>query len=410
MPPMRRLSTGKHRVHGRTRPVPDWRSSRWPPLKELQPSAYWRLMEDLAPSIEIDLRHPDPAHNGLDPDAEGVVAAALQQYPGRGYPSQAEAAAVIASHLGADPEDIVVTCSTSESYGLLAKLLVNPGDRVAIPSPSYPLLGHLLKAEAVEVEEYALELRDGRWTVDPDQLTDLLEQGVQAVLAVQPNNPTGSTVDAESLHAVLQEFPLVSLISDEVFAPYHWAEQTIDTLGREDGNLTFVLDGLSKRGGMAQMKLGWIRCGGAPQRRAEAVAGLRFLADNQLSLNGLTRKALPQLLDQACITGARIHARVRDNRVALRQWSAGVAEVDLLQGVGGWQSLLRLPQLMTDAAWVLHLAQQAHVQVQPGFFYDIGQSAVIVLSLLAPPERFNEGMQRLKHVIDEVVSHSTGVS
>jgi len=65
----------------------------------------------------------------------------------------AEARAAVAGYYRArghqvEPERIIVTASTSESYAFLFKLLADPGDEVLVPRPSYPLFEFLAALES----------------------------------------------------------------------------------------------------------------------------------------------------------------------------------------------------------------------------------------------------------------------
>src|SRR5207344_1325971 len=99
---------------------------------------------------------------------------------------------------------IVLTASTSEAYSILFKLLCEPGrSTVLTPVPSYPLFDHLTRLDGVGQRRYALEYH-GRWTADLEGLDAAWTPDTRAVLAVSPNNPTGSVVgdaDADELTA-----------------------------------------------------------------------------------------------------------------------------------------------------------------------------------------------------------------
>ena len=91
----------------------------------------------------------------------------------------------------------MLTASTSEAYSVLFKLLCAPeGDQVLVPAPSYPLFDHLTALDGVGAAQYALHY-DGRWWVDFDTLDAAWGPLTRAVLAVSPNNPTGSIVSGE---------------------------------------------------------------------------------------------------------------------------------------------------------------------------------------------------------------------
>src|SRR5215213_7804416 len=155
------------------------------------------------------------------------------------------------------PDSVVLTSSTSEAYSVLFKLLCAPeGDAVMLPLPSYPLFDHLTQLDGVRPISYRLHY-EGRWAVDFDTLDTGWTDSVRAVLAVSPNNPTGSVLTEEEL----EEFSRrcagrdAALIIDEVFADYPLDRRdAAPRRGRADC-LTFRLGGLSKAAGLPQVKL-----------------------------------------------------------------------------------------------------------------------------------------------------------
>ena len=182
-----------------------------------------------------------------------------------------------------DPEHVVLTASTSEAYAWLFKLLCEPGEAVLVPRPSYPLFDLLARAEGVETHAYSLRFH-GRWEVDLATVEAAPPQ-VRALVAVSPNNPTGSGLDGgevEALRAICRSRGW-ALIVDEVFADYPLDAQALRTdLAVNAPVLTFSLGGASKTLGLPQVKLGWIVVGGPDAERREALEGLEHLADTYL--------------------------------------------------------------------------------------------------------------------------------
>src|SRR5262249_23191663 len=125
-------------------------------------------------SIVADLTETNPTHAGLDYPWEQIAAALAR---GASVPYQPEPfgldsarAAVPAAYAPPpDPARVVLTASTSEAYSHLFRLLADPGDRVLVPRPSYPLFGLLADLDGVELATYPLDASDG-WRVDLDGL------------------------------------------------------------------------------------------------------------------------------------------------------------------------------------------------------------------------------------------------
>jgi aspartate/methionine/tyrosine aminotransferase len=70
---------------------------------------------------------------------------------------------------------------------------------------------------------------------------------------------------------------------------------------------------------------------------------------------------------------------------------------------GGWYAILRLPSIRTDEDWAMALARKDGVLVHPGHFFDFSSEGHLVISLLAKPEVFEEGIAR---VLTRVASSS----
>jgi hypothetical protein len=322
-----------------------------------------------------------------DPDPRGDVRA-------RG----AIAAAYAARGLAVDPDRIVLTASTSEGYAWLFKLLCDPGARVLVPRPSYPLFEFLATLESVEASAYPLRF-DGRWEIDGEALERTLGDpgGAAAIVAVHPNNPTGSrlTPDERALledHAARQG---AALISDEVFAPYPLdAGPTASLLGR-DAVPAFVLDGLSKSAGLPGMKLGWIVVQGPAAFRDQALARLEVVADTYLSVGQPAQRALPRLIEIGAGIAGDIRERTRRNAATLRAACPAGSRCEALPVEGGWSAVVRVPHTRTEEDWCLALLEQDGVVVQPGFFFDFESEAFLVVSLLVDEGAFAEGIARV---------------
>lgn len=288
------------------------------------------------------------------------------------------------------PDAIVMTASTSEAYALLFKLFCDPGDEVLVPEPSYPLFEVLARLEGVRTVGYRLAY-DGAWHIDLDSLRRSRTPRTRAVIAVSPNNPTGSVLKPHELRALAAlELPL---IVDEVFWPYVFGRYE-SALGAA-APLVLVLDGLSKRAGLPQMKLGWISVAGEPELVRQTRDRLELINDNYLSANTPAQLALAPLLDLGRRMEVQIASRCRNNLAALDEMLAGSA-AQALSLEGGWSACLRLPDVLSDDEWALSLVSEAEVLVQPGWFYDFPTGSYLVISLLTPPAPFAEGMRRLK--------------
>lgn len=297
-----------------------------------------------------------------------------------------------------DPSRVVLTASTSEAYGWLFKLLCDPGDRVLVARPSYPLFDDLARLEGVTLDPFPLE-RDARWSIDLDALVRAIRPETRAIALVHPNNPTGTYARRDEVDALrdIADKHRLALIADEVFLDYPWREDPsrFGSFAAISDALTFTLSGLSKVAAAPQVKLGWIVVGGPDALRHEALARLELVADCYLSVGAPAQHALPALLARRGAAQAVIRARVERNLRALDAALGADSPITRAHADGGWYATLRVPRTRAEEAWALALLEDDGVLVQPGWFYDFAEEAWLVVSLLTEEGVFREGITRL---------------
>jgi alanine-synthesizing transaminase len=294
-----------------------------------------------------------------------------------------------------NPQDVILTASTSESYSWLFKLLCDPGDTVLAPVPSYPLFEHLTRLEGIALASYRLEYH-GRWELDVDSLREA-PPATRALILVSPNNPTGSYVSTREFDAVLGlcRDRGWALIADEVFADYPMeVHQPLTDLASRADVLTFTLGGASKTLGLPQVKLGWMVSGGPQEVRAAARNALEHIADTFLSVSTPVQTGASSLMLEGGLVRQAIHDRVRHNLHHARTVAERYSSCELLRVEGGWCATVRVPATRAEEMLVLDLLASERVLVHPGYFFDFPHEAFIIVSLLPQPEIFADGFER----------------
>jgi len=355
----------------------------------------------------LDLTVSNPTRCGFNyPEAEiraALSAPGVLRYDPDPLGSRAARDAVAIHHgHGLRAEDLLLTASTSEGYGLLFKLLGDPGDEVLVPSPSYPLFEWLARLEGLQARPVPSYFHD-RWHLDLGALEAAATPRTRAVVVVNPNNPTGhflSRAEWDGLMALCARRGLALLV-DEVFADYA-LEAPADRLptALEDAAPpcpVFLLSGLSKVAALPQLKLGWIAVRGPGA--AQYLEALAFLADQYLSVSAPVQAAAPALLTLAPVIRAQVCARLSANLAALDAALTQRPRLTRLPVEGGWSVLLRRPAVDADEACALRLLEQAVVLIHPGSFFDLPGDGHLVLSLLTPAADFREGLDRILPIL-----------
>lgn len=301
-----------------------------------------------------------------------------------------------------DPDQVILTASTSEAYSYLFKLLGNAGDSFLVPTPGYPLLDHLLHLEGLELVPFPFKTAPG-WPVDWEHLEKAPNPRCKGLVVVNPHNPTGTFLSDGDQKALgkLCEDRQWAYISDEVFADCTYPGQGFKPWAPA-GTLSFRLGGLSKSLGLPQLKLSWIVLDGPQGLLKECHERLELIVDTYLSVNTPVQLALKDLLGFAPAFQKQLLDRVLENRGYLAEKLEGRVDSVLWPAQGGWYALVEVKgKKANDEKIVLELLEKQGVLVQPGLFYDFPQGCFLVLSLLPRTEVFQEGVVRMKTYLEK---------
>ncbi len=338
----------------------------------------------------VSLIESSPSRTGLCPAPDSLAVPSAYAPDPKGAAAAREAIADYYRERGrrVDPGTIVLCASTSEAYSWLFKLLCDPGCNVLCPRPSYPLFDDLAALDSVKLRPYAFGYADG-WHLDPATIAPLPSS--RGILAVNPNNPTGTFLESAAV-AVLFATGL-PLIVDEVFADYARDGAFDRSLaGRQDG-LNFVLSGLSKVCGRPGLKLSWIIVQGPPDDRDKALLRLEHIADTYLSVNDPVQQNLAAIMASGAAVRARIRERLKKNRNVL-----GASDLDVLQSDGGWYAIIRTDH-PNDEDLAVALVENHGYLAHPGYFYDLPIEGCLVVSLLTAPRTLAAGLAAIHECV-----------
>ncbi len=155
--------------------------------------------------------------------------------------------------------EVLVTVGGSEAIDLCLRALVNPGEEVLIPEPSfvcYTPLVELIGAVPVPIETKA----ENQFRLTKQDLLDKITDKTKVLVLPYPNNPTGGVMRREHLEEiaeVLRERDIV-VMSDEIYAELtyngkHTSIASIDGMKER----TVVVNGFSKAYAMTGWRLGY---------------------------------------------------------------------------------------------------------------------------------------------------------
>ena len=118
-----------------------------------------------------------------------------------------------------EAEDVIVSVGAKMAIYNAIQTMINPGDEVVIPMPSWVSYTDMVKVAGGEVVAVQTKY-ENRYCMMAEELRAALTEKTRMLILCSPNNPTGSVYSYEELKAivaVLREYPQVVVLSDEIY-------------------------------------------------------------------------------------------------------------------------------------------------------------------------------------------------
>ncbi|MBQ9414471.1 MAG: aminotransferase class I/II-fold pyridoxal phosphate-dependent enzyme [Clostridia bacterium] len=244
-------------------------------LQEIKPSGirrFFDLAHEMEDVITLSIGEPDfstPWHireRGIDTLQRGKT----WYSPNAGFLELRDATARYLDRrfgVNYDPKsEILITVGGSEAIDLCMRALINPGDEVLIPSPSfvcYAPLAEMAGGVPVMIETKA----EDAFRLTPEALKAAITDKTKLLVFPFPNNPTGAVMKREHLEAIATVLrdTNVMVLSDEIYGELTYAPEGHTALSAVDGmqERTMLVSGFSKTYAMTGWRLGYV-CGPAP--------------------------------------------------------------------------------------------------------------------------------------------------
>jgi len=165
-----------------------------------------------------------------------------------------------------DPlKQILVTVGGSEAIDLSLRVLLNPGDEVIIPVPSFVCYEPLVSMQG-GVPVLIPTKAENEFRLTPDELRGAITPRTKVLILPYPNNPTGailSRTDLEALAGVLAGTDII-VLTDEIYAELTYGQRHVSMASIPNMyERTVVVNGFSKCYAMTGWRLGYV-CGPVP--------------------------------------------------------------------------------------------------------------------------------------------------
>ena len=238
-------------------------------IKKVKPSGIRRFFDianEMDNVISLSIGEPDfstPWHvreAGIDSLQQGKT----WYTPNRGFMELRQEISNYFSrrfHVNYDPvSQVLVTVGGSEAIDLCARTLINPGDEVLIPQPSFVCYEPMVQmAEGVPV---IIETKaENEFRLTPEEVLAHLTEKTKLLILPFPNNPTGAVMRREHLEAIAEilKDTNVIVLSDEIYGELTYGGEGHVSFAEIEGmeERTVVVSGFSKSYAMTGWRLGY---------------------------------------------------------------------------------------------------------------------------------------------------------
>ena len=156
--------------------------------------------------------------------------------------------------------EIIVTVGGSEAIDMAMRAIIDPGDEVIIPMPSYVCyepMTQLLGAVPVTINTKS----ENAFKLTAQELKKAITPRTKALILPFPNNPTGAVLDAEDVKEIAEVLKDtdIAVISDEIYAELTYGRRHV-SIASVPGmrERTVLVSGVSKAYAMTGWRLGYI--------------------------------------------------------------------------------------------------------------------------------------------------------
>lgn len=157
-------------------------------------------------------------------------------------------------------EEALVTVGGSEAIDVAIRSLVNPGDEVIVPTPSFVCYEPIARMAGAKVVTINTKAENG-FKLTADELRGAITERTKLLVLPYPNNPTGAILERDELEALAKVIrdTNIAILSDEIYAELTFGKRHI-SIASIDGmrERTIIASGFSKAYAMTGWRLGYL--------------------------------------------------------------------------------------------------------------------------------------------------------
>ena len=297
-------------------------------------------------------------------------------------------------------EEILVTVGGSEAIDMCIRAVVNPGDEVIIPQPSYVCyepVTRLAGGIPVIIETKA----ENDFKVTPEELKNAMSERTKLLILPYPCNPTGAIMereDIEKLYDVIKDTNIL-VLSDEIYAELTFGGKKHVSPAAVEGmwERTVTVNGFSKAFSMTGWRLGF-------------ACGPKEIMDQITKIHQFAIMCAPTTSQYAAIEALRgcdddVEYMVKEYDMRRRMMVSGFNKIGLecREPKGAFYAFPSIKSTgMTSDEFCERLLYSKNVAVVPGTAFGASGEGFIRASYCYSVEHIKEAVSRIGEFLKEL--------
>ena len=367
-------------------------------LQGVAPTLIRQIFERALPdSINFGLGEPDlPTPQFLREEAARVTLHEQNGYTNHaGLLPLREKIAASYPHLNLQPNQVCVTVGSQEAMTAAFLAIVDEGDEVLIPNPSFPAYENCVKISGGEPVFYRLPAEKD-FSFDIEEFKSKITPKTKVAVVISPSNPTGKIFTKEDLTAIADALKDtgIYLISDEIYADLYFTTDAPRSAS-ELYDRTIIVSGLSKSLSMTGWRVGWLASSQTDVVKAA------------LTLHGFLTVCTSTISQKASLLGWTDEAENAKREAREIYKRRGTFLVDILQkelGLrgtspeGAFYTMVDVREIGDDIEIAEKFLQNRVITV-PGIAFGSEAKGFLRVSFCNSEEKMAEGVRRMKEAL-----------
>ena len=309
---------------------------------------------------------------------------------------------------GIVPDDVFIGNGVSEVVNFALMPLLNDGDEVLVPSPSYSLWGNSVYLASGKPVFYVCDEKSN-WYPDIDDIRSKVTAKTKAIVIINPNNPTGALYPKEILEQIVEIAREKGLIifSDEIYDRLVMdGLEHISTASLAPDLPVVTMNGLSKSHLVCGFRCGWMVLSGPRHLTEEYRKGIIQMTSLRLCAN-----TLPQLVIPAAIADMETpRSMVAPGGRIYEQREATCSELEKIDGISfvkNSAAFYLFPKLdvkkfniTDDKKFAWDLLHATNILLIPGSGFDWKEPDHFRIVMLPEAEEMRSAMKRMGEFLD----------